>query len=64
MVIASPSGQAGNDNNGSQDEKQMIQIGLSTAPVPLSDRLKRFEPALARVLMPNRRSSARCYHLG
>jgi hypothetical protein len=36
MVIASPSGQAGNDNNGSQDEKQMIQIGLSTAPVPLN----------------------------
>jgi hypothetical protein len=36
MLIGTSSGEAGNDNNGSQDEKQMIQIGLSTAPVPLN----------------------------
>lgn len=36
MLIGSSSGEAGNDNNGSQDEKQMIQIGLHTAPVPLN----------------------------
>ena len=35
LVIGSPSARANNDNNGSQDEKQMIQIGLAVAPVPL-----------------------------
>jgi hypothetical protein len=30
-LINSKSGQAANDNNGAQDEKQMIQIGLSVA---------------------------------
>ena len=36
MMIGSPSGRAANDNNGSQDEKQMVQIGLAAAPVPLN----------------------------
>jgi len=31
MLIVSKSGQAANDNNGAQDEKQMIQIGLAVA---------------------------------
>src|SRR5678809_120753 len=31
MLIVSRSGQAANDNNGAQDEKQMIQIGLAVA---------------------------------
>ena len=31
MLVVSKSGQAANDNNGAQDEKQMIQIGLSAA---------------------------------
>ena len=31
MIIGSPSGRAANDNNGSQDEKRMIQTGLSVA---------------------------------
>lgn len=31
MLFGSKSGQAANDNNGAQDEKQMIQIGLDTA---------------------------------
>src|SRR5436305_944963 len=31
MLILSMSGQAANDNNGAQDEKQMIQIGLAFA---------------------------------
>jgi mono/diheme cytochrome c family protein len=31
VLIDSKSGQAANDNNGAQDEKQMIQIGLSFA---------------------------------
>jgi hypothetical protein len=31
MSIISPSGHAANDNNGSQDEKQMIQTGLAVA---------------------------------
>jgi hypothetical protein len=37
LVIGSPSSSgAKNDNNGAQDEKQMIQIGLAIAPVPLN----------------------------
>jgi hypothetical protein len=36
MSIGAPSGQAANDNNGSQDEKQAIQIGLQIAPVTLN----------------------------
>src|ERR1043165_7622238 len=31
ILLSSKSGQAANDNNGAQDEKQMIQIGLSFA---------------------------------
>src|SRR5579864_1273323 len=31
MIAGSPSGRASNDNNGSQDEKQMIRTGLSIA---------------------------------
>src|ERR1041385_2542170 len=31
MLIVSKSGQAANDNNGAQDEKQMIQIGVAVA---------------------------------
>jgi hypothetical protein len=31
MLIVSPSGHAANDNNGSQDEKQMIKTGLAIA---------------------------------
>ncbi len=36
VLIASPYAAAQQDNNGSQDEKQMIQIGLAVAPVPLN----------------------------
>ena len=36
VVIAPPSVRAKNDNNGSQDEKEMIQIGLAVAPVTLN----------------------------
>lgn len=36
LVIGSPSARANYDNNGSQDEKQMIQTGLAVAPVPLN----------------------------
>lgn len=32
MLIASKSGEAFNDNNGAQDEKQMIRTGLEVAP--------------------------------
>jgi len=38
MLLSSPRGQAANDNdnNGAQDEKLMIQIGKSAAPVQLN----------------------------
>ena len=36
VAIAPPSARAKNDNNGSKDEKEMIQIGLAVAPVPLN----------------------------
>ena len=36
VLIFPSSGRASNDNNGSQDEKQMIQIGLKAAPVTLN----------------------------
>jgi hypothetical protein len=36
VVVRPPSARAKNDNNGSQDEKEMIQIGLAVAPVPLN----------------------------
>jgi hypothetical protein len=35
MIISQP-GRADNDNNGAQDEKQMIAIGHAAAPVPLN----------------------------
>ena len=31
MLLGSKPGQAANDNNGAQDEKQMIQVGLAVA---------------------------------
>ena len=36
VLSVSPYAGAEDDNNGSQDEKQMIQIGLAVAPVPLT----------------------------
>lgn len=36
VLTRPPSARAKNDNNGSQDEKEMIQIGLAVAPVPLN----------------------------
>ena len=36
MLIGSPAGRAANDNNGSQDEKRMIEIGLKISPVHLN----------------------------
>ena len=36
LFVSSPSTRAANDNNGSQDEKQMIQTGLIVAPVVLN----------------------------
>jgi len=36
VVIAPPSVRAKNDNNGAQDEQEMIRIGLAIAPVPLN----------------------------
>lgn len=36
MLISSRPGRADNDNNGAQDEKQMIAIGLASAPVSLN----------------------------
>ncbi len=35
-LLIGASSEAGNDNNGSQDEKQMIRIGHQVAPVPLN----------------------------
>ena len=35
-MVRPPSAGAKNDNNGSQDEKEMIQIGLTVAPVRLN----------------------------
>ncbi len=35
MIVSQP-GRADNDNNGAQDEKQMIAIGHAAAPVPLN----------------------------
>jgi len=36
VVVAPPSVRAKNDNNGAQDEQEMIRIGLAIAPVPLN----------------------------
>ena len=36
MIVSTVPGRAHNDNNGAQDEQQMIQIGLKIAPIQLN----------------------------